>query len=79
MRTLRLFPYGTCGETLPGRYSFHLPQNLGDWAESEDEGQPIQPSFLFRMMLFRNSVLSWSSQTASNFQNHSQLIFREVK
>jgi len=46
MRTLRLFPYGTCGETLPGRYSFHLPQNLGDWAESIDEGQSIQPSFI---------------------------------
>jgi hypothetical protein len=46
MRTLRLFPYGTCEETQPGRYSFHLPQNLGDWAESIDEGQSIQPSFL---------------------------------
>jgi hypothetical protein len=42
---VRLFPYGTCRETWPLTYSSHLPQNLGDWAESGDEGQPIQPSF----------------------------------
>jgi hypothetical protein len=72
MRTLRLFPYGTCGETLPGRYSFHLPQNLGDWAESIDEGQSIQPSFLAykRFRSRRHSASPRHLNLSSSRYNH---------